>query len=162
YKIYRNKKYHDGYKEIEKYIISKRKENLKISEFLIKFYIDKMLNLKDSIANVDVCKNIIYESESFIENIKLLNINFKKEYKIYRNKKYNDGYKEIEKYIIYKRKENLKISEFLIKFYIDKMLNLKDGIANVDVCKNIIYESESFIENIKLLNINPKKEEKIF
>ena len=28
--------------------------------------------------------------------------------------------------------------------------------------KNIIYESESFIENIKLLNINPKKEEKIF
>ena len=26
YKIYRNKKYHDGYKEIEKYIISKRKE----------------------------------------------------------------------------------------------------------------------------------------
>jgi hypothetical protein len=42
------------------------------------------------------------------------------------------------------------------------MLNLKDGIANVEVCKNIIYESESSIENIKLLNISPKKEEQIF
>ncbi len=30
------------------------------------------------------------------------------------------------------------------------MLNLKEGIKNVDVCKNIIYESEAFIENINL------------
>ena len=112
---------------------------------------------------------IFYEYEDYIKEEEyitfietLLDVNRIQAYKIYRNKKYHDGYKEIEKYIISKRKENLKISEFLIKFYIDRMLNLKDGIANVDVCKNIIYESESFIENIKLLNINPKKEEKIF
>ena len=43
------------------------------------------------------------------------------------------------------------------------MLNLKEGIENVDVCKNIIYESEAFIENIKLLGINNnKEEEKVF
>ena len=75
----------------------------------------------------------------------------------------DENYKNLEKYIISKRSENLKISEFLIKFYIDKMLNLKEGIENVDVCKNIIYESEAFIENIKLLGINNnKEEEKVF
>jgi len=100
------------------------------------------------------------EYVSFIETI--LEVNRIQAYKIYRNKDNHDDYKKIEQYIISKRKEKLKISEFLIKFYIDKMLNLKDGIDNVDVCKNIIYESESFIENIKLLNINPKKEEQIF
>ena len=75
----------------------------------------------------------------------------------------DENYKNLEQYIISKRSENLKISEFLIKFYIDKMLNLKEGIENVDVCKNIIYESEAFIENIKLLGINNnKEEEKVF
>ena len=100
------------------------------------------------------------EYVSFIETI--LEVNRIQAYKIYRDKDNHDDYKKIEQYIISKRKEKLRISEFLIKFYIDKMLNLKDGIDNVDVCKNIIYESESFIENIKLLNINPKKEEQIF
>ena len=94
---------------------------------------------------------------SFIEI--LLNVNRIQAYKIYRNKEVDENYKNLEKYIISKRSENLKISEFLIKFYIDKMLNLKEGIENVDVCKNIIYESEAFIENIKLLGINNNKEE---
>ena len=98
---------------------------------------------------------------SFIEI--LLNVNRIQAYKIYRNKEVDENYKNLEKYIISKRSENLKISEFLIKFYIDKMLNLKEGIENVDVCKNIIYESEAFIENIKLLGINNnKEEEKVF
>ena len=98
---------------------------------------------------------------SFIEI--LLNVNRIQAYKIYRNKEVDETYKNLEKYIISKRSENLKISEFLIKFYIDKMLNLKEGIENVDVCKNIIYESEAFIENIKLLGINNnKEEEKVF
>lgn len=95
---------------------------------------------------------------SFIEI--LFNVNRIQAYKIYRNKEEEDnGYKNLEQYIISKRSEKLKISEFLIKFYIDKMLNLKEGIKNVDVCKNIIYESEAFIENIKLLGINNNKEE---
>ena len=97
---------------------------------------------------------------SFIETI--LEVNRIQAYSIYRNKDNHEEYKKIEQYIISKRHEKLRISEFLIKFYIEKMLNLKDGIANVEVCKNIIYESESFIENIKLLNISPKKEEQIF
>ncbi|MBQ3421471.1 MAG: hypothetical protein IJH34_07335, partial [Romboutsia sp.] len=100
------------------------------------------------------------EYVSFIETI--LEVNRIQAYKIYRDKDNHDDYKKIKQYIISKRKEKLRISEFLIKFYIDKMLNLKDGIDNVEVCKNIIYESESFIENIKLLNISPKKEEQIF
>ena len=94
---------------------------------------------------------------SFIEI--LFNVNRIQAYKIYRNKEEDNGYKNLEQYIISKRSEKLKISEFLIKFYIDKMLNLKEGIKNVDVCKNIIYESEVFIENIKLLGINNNKEE---
>lgn len=98
---------------------------------------------------------------SFIEI--LLNVNRIQAYKIYRNKEEDREYKNLEQYIVSKRSEKLKISEFLIKFYIDKMLNLKEGIENVGVCKNIIYESESFIENIKLLGINNnKEEEKIF
>lgn len=94
---------------------------------------------------------------SFIEI--LFNVNRIQAYKIYRNKEKDNGYKNLEQYIISKRSEKLKISEFLIKFCIDKMLNLKEGIKNVDVCKNIIYESEAFIENIKLLGINNNKEE---
>ena len=99
---------------------------------------------------------------SFIEI--LFNVNRIQAYKIYRNKEEEDnGYKNLEQYIISKRSEKLKKTEFLIKFYIDKMLNLKEGIKNVDVCKNIIYESEAFIENIKLLGINNnKKEERVF
>ena len=92
----------------------------------------------------------------------LLNVNRIQAYKIYKNKKDNKDYNNLEQYILSKRNEKLKISEFLIKFYIDKMLNLKEGIKNVDVCKNIIYESESFKDNIKLLDINNKEEEKIF
>ena len=43
------------------------------------------------------------------------------------------------------------------------MLNLKDGIANVDTCKSIINESEVFIENIKALGLNKSNDEgKIF
>ncbi len=98
---------------------------------------------------------------SFIEI--LLNVNRIQAYKIYKYKNEDSKYNNLENYIISKRNDNLKISEFLIKFYIDKMLNLKDGILNVEVCKNIIYESEVFIENIKTLGINKNKdEEKIF
>ena len=103
---------------------------------------------------------IFYGEDEYISFIEILfNVNRIQAYKIYRNKEEDNGYKNLEQYIISKRSEKLKISEFLIKFYIDKMLNLKEGIKNVDVCKNIIYESEAFIENIKLLGINNNKEE---
>ena len=99
------------------------------------------------------------EHISFIEI--LLNVNRIQAYRIYKNKENYKDYNNLVQYIVSKRSEKLKISEFLIKFYIDKMLNLKYGIENVDVCKNIIYESEAFIENIKILGIN-NKEEKVF
>ncbi|WP_242824173.1 hypothetical protein [[Clostridium] dakarense] len=67
------------------------------------------------------------------------------------------------KYINSKKESKLKISEFLIQFYIDKMLNLNDGKKNVQICKNIINESEIFTENISLLNLDQNKDkEKIF
>ena len=94
------------------------------------------------------CEGYIKEDEyiSFIEI--LFDVNRIKAYKIYRNKEENIEYKALKEYILSKKSENLKTSEFLIKLYIDKMLNLKGGIHNVDTCKNIIYESEAFIENI--------------
>ena len=109
------------------------------------------------------CEEYIKEDEyiSFIEI--LFDVNRIKAYKIYRNKEENIDYKTLKEYILSKKSENLKTSEFLIKFYIDKMLNLKDGIDNVDTCKNIIYESEAFIENIKVLGLNKENNEgKIF
>ena len=109
------------------------------------------------------CEGYIKEDEyiSFIEI--LFDVNRIKAYKIYRNKEENIEYKALKEYILSKKSENLKTSEFLIKFYIDKMLNLKGGIDNVDTCKNIIYESEAFIENIKVLGLNKENNEgKIF
>ena len=109
------------------------------------------------------CEGYIKEDEyiSFIEI--LFDVNRIKAYKIYRNKEENIEYKALKEYILSKKSENLKTSEFLIKFYIDKILNLKGGIDNVDTCKNIIYESEAFIENIKVLGLNKENNEgKIF
>lgn len=101
--------------------------------------------------------------EEYINAIEvLLDVNKIKAFKIYKDKDDKDILNLIE-YIKNKRNENLKISEFLIKFYIDKMLNLKYGKENVIICKQIIYESEIFTENIKILGLDNKKEkEKIF
>lgn len=93
---------------------------------------------------------------NFIETI--LDVNKIQALKIYKNKYEEEKFKEILNYIKDKRNEKLKIGEFLIKFYIDKMLNLKFGKGNIHICKKIIYECESFTENIELLNINEDKE----
>lgn len=68
-------------------------------------------------------------------------------------------YCDILQYIEEKKKSDIKIHEFLIQFYIDKMLGLKEGKKNVGLCKKIIAESESFSESISLLGM---REEKIF
>lgn len=106
---------------------------------------------------------LIREEEfiSFIEII--LDVNRIQAFKIFKNKDEQDSYLEVLKYINSKKENKLKISEFLIQFYIDKMLNLKDGKKNVQICKNIINESEVFTENISLLNLDKNKDkEKIF
>ena len=61
-------------------------------------------------------------------------------------------------YITSKRKEDIKIDEFLIRFYIDKMLNLKYGKDNVKICKQIIQDSDTFTKNIALLGLDTNKE----
>ncbi|MDB0440485.1 hypothetical protein C4R89_13310 [Clostridioides difficile] len=105
------------------------------------------------------------EYVSFLETI--LEINRIKAFKIFKETRYLEvdkiegynQYRDILQYIEEKKKSDIKIHEFLIKFYIDKMLNLKDGKKNVGLCKQIINESELFSESVNLLGL---KEEKIF
>ena len=98
---------------------------------------------------------------NFIENI--LEVNKIQALKIYRNKSENIRFLELKKYIDRKRENNLNISEFLIQFYIDNMLNLKYGKENINICKSIIQESDTFTENVSLLNLDKNKsKEKIF
>ena len=43
------------------------------------------------------------------------------------------------------------------------MLNLKYGKENINICKSIIQESDTFTENVSLLNLDKNKsKEKIF
>ena len=79
---------------------------------------------------------------SFIEII--FNVNRIKALKIFRAKEENEDYRNLMEYIISKRKQDIKIEEFLIRFYIDKMLNLKYGKDNVKICKQIIQDSDTF------------------
>lgn len=100
---------------------------------------------------------------SFLET--LLEINRIKAFKIFNETRHlsidnmdeHSQYRDILQYIEEKKKSDLKIHEFLIQFYIDKMLSLKDGKKNVGLCKKIIAESESFSESLSLLGM--KKEE---
>ena len=58
-----------------------------------------------------------------------------------------------------KNEKKSSVGEFLTKFYIDKVLNLKDGKENVSICKNIIEESESFIDSLDKLDLNKNADE---
>ncbi len=94
------------------------------------------------------------KEEEFVNFIQILfNLNRIKSYKIYKNRDKDEDYKEIIQYIDERRKEELSIGEFLTKFYIDKVLNLKNGRENVAICKTIIAESESFIDCLDKLNL---------
>ena len=98
---------------------------------------------------------------SFIEII--FNVNRIKALKIFRAKEENEDYRNLMEYIISKRKQDIKIEEFLIRFYIDKMLNLKYGKDNVKICKQIIQDSDTFTKNIALLGLDTNKDkEKIY
>lgn len=113
---------------------------------------------------------IFYECEELLNNEDyisfvglLLNTNKIKAKKILSNKSEPNKYSEILSYIKNKKSENVNIYEFLIKFYIDKLLVLSKGKENVKICKKIIQESENFTENISLLALDrDKTKEKIF
>ncbi|MGL5315952.1 MAG: hypothetical protein ACRC92_22040 [Peptostreptococcaceae bacterium] len=104
------------------------------------------------------------KEEEFISFIEiLLNVNRIQALTIFRSKEQNEAYLNLVEYIHSKKNEDIKISEFLMRFYIDKMLNLKEGKENVKVCKQIIQESEVFTQNISTLGLDKTKDkEKIF
>lgn len=117
-----------------------------------------------------VASCIFYECEELLNNEDyinfislLLNTNKIRAKKVLSKKLESDKYNEIINYIRSKKSDDVNIYEFLIKFYIDKLLELPKGKENVKICKKIIQESENFTENISLLGINNNKsKEKIF
>ena len=106
------------------------------------------------------CKKQQYiKEEEYINFIQILfDLNRLEAYRVYKNRDNDENYKSVIKYIDTKRDEKLNMGEFLTKFYIDKVLNLKEGLNNVFICKNIISESESFVDVLEKLNLKDNKE----
>ena len=106
------------------------------------------------------CKKQQYiKEEEYINFIQILfNLNRLEAYRVYKNRDNDENYKSVIKYIDTKRDEKLDIGEFLTKFYIDKVLNLKEGLNNVFICKNIISESESFVDVLEKLHLKDNKD----
>lgn len=109
------------------------------------------------------CEELIND-EDYINFIALtLNTNKIKAFKILKNKSESEEYIQLIKYIDNKRNSDINIHEFLMRFYIDRLLNLPNGKGNIKVCKKVIQESEIFTENISRLNLDSDKiKEKIF
>ena len=106
------------------------------------------------------CKKQQYiKEEEYINFIQILfDLNRLEAYRVYKNRDNDENYKSVIKYIDTKRDEKLNIGEFLTKFYIDKVLNLKEGLNNVFICKNIISESESFVDVLEKLHLKDNKD----
>ena len=107
-------------------------------------------------------QHFIKEDEyiNFIEV--LFEVNKIRAIKIYNTRHENEEYKNLIEFIRNKEKESLRISEFLLQFYIEKMLNLKNGKENVQFCKEIIKQGDIFSEILEDLNINKKEKHEIF
>lgn len=106
------------------------------------------------------CKKQQYiKEEEYINFIQILfDLNRLEAYRVYKNRDNDENYKSVIKYIDTKRDEKLNIGEFLTKFYIDKVLNLKEGLNNVFICKNIISESEAFVDALEKLHLKDNKD----
>lgn len=106
------------------------------------------------------CKKQQYiKEEEYINFIQILfDLNRLEAYRVYKNRDNDENYKSVIKYIDTKRDEKLNIGEFLTKFYIDKVLNLNEGLNNVFICKNIISESESFVDVLEKLHLKDNKD----
>lgn len=106
------------------------------------------------------CKKQKYiKEEEYINFIQILfDLNRLEAYRVYKNRDNDENYKSVIKYIDTKRDEKLNIGEFLTKFYIDKVLNLKEGLNNVFICKNIISESEAFVDALEKLHLKDNKD----
>lgn len=103
------------------------------------------------------------KEEEYINFIEVLfEVNKIRAIKIYNTRHENKEYKNLIEFIRNKEKESLRISEFLLQFYIEKMLNLKNGKENVQFCKEIIKQGDIFSEILEDLNINKKEKHEIF
>ena len=121
-------------------------------------------------ANVLVVATCIFynlqyliKEEEYINFIEILfDINKIRAIKIFNHRHDNEEYKSLIEFIKDKEKENLRISEFLLQFYIEKMLNLKDGKKNVDLCKDMIKQGDIFSEILEELNMDEKEKYEVF
>lgn len=105
----------------------------------------------------------LIKEEEYINFIEVLfDINKIKAIRMFNKRHENDEYKSLIEYIKNKEKDNLRISEFLLQFYIEKMLNLKDGKKNVNFCKDIIKQGDIFSEILEELNIEGKEKYEVF
>lgn len=105
----------------------------------------------------------LIKEEEYINFIEILfDINKIRAIKIFNHRHDNEEYKSLIEFIKDKEKDNLRISEFLLQFYIEKMLHLKDGKKNVDLCKDIIKQGDIFSEILEELNINEKEKYEVF
>ena len=112
---------------------------------------------------------IFYEFQNLIKDEEYINfiqiifgVNRIKALNIYNKRHNHDEYKELIEYIHNKKEKELRLSEFLIQFYIEKMLNLKEGKKNIVFCKEIIKQSEVFEEILKDFVESEKEKGEIF
>ena len=108
---------------------------------------------------------IFYNLQSLIKDEEYINfieiifgVNKIRALKIFNNRHTDEDYIDLIQYIQNKQSEDIKISEFLIQFYIEKMLNLKNGKEEIISCKEIIKQSESFSDILDNLEIKDEKE----
>ena len=105
----------------------------------------------------------LIKEEEYINFIEVLfDVNKIKAIKIYNHRHEDKDYRDLVEFIKNKEKDNLRISEFLLQFYIEKMLYLKDGKSNVEFCKNIIRQGDIFNDILDELKINEKGKHEIF
>ena len=105
----------------------------------------------------------LIKEEEYINFIEILfGVNKIRAMKIFNSRHENEDYKDLVEYIKCKAKEDLRISEFLLQFYIEKMLNLKDGKKNVHFCKDIIKQGDIFSDILDDLSIHGEKKHEIF
>ena len=105
----------------------------------------------------------LIKEEEYINFIEILfEVNKIRAIKIFNTRHENEDYKNLVQFIKNKEKEELRISEFLLQFYIEKILNLKDGKKNVEFCKDIIKQSDIFSEILEDLDMNKKEKNEIF
>ena len=107
-------------------------------------------------------QHLIKEEEhiNFIEI--LLRVNRIRAIKIFNQRHENEEYENLIEFIKGKEKYNLRISEFLLQFYLEKMIHLKYGKKNVRLCKDIINQSDIFMEILEELHMDEKEKYEVF